>query len=275
VQLRATISPDNATNQAVKCKSSNPKVATVTDNGLVTMKAAGTASIICTSDNNPTVQAFCNVTVLKAVTGVSLDIESKEMYVMEGPNSISVFQTGDTYTSSSAVTAGTIYVATNLKNYYKSDKVTLNTYIPTFAEKTLTASAKTSYSVTGAHKYYIGDIYEYSDTYWNTNRSETIRNFELKNWATDSTITVPYTFKEGAKQQTVVVPSVYNEVSGKDINNGPVTFNFVKEFKSFFVSQGRSVNIINYSIVNKKSLTKGTSHFVFGLYNQSIINLTH
>ena len=171
-------------------------------------------------------------------------IESKEMYVMEGSNTISVFQTGDTYTSSSAVTAGTIYVATNLKNYYKSDKVTPNTYIPTFAEKTLTASAKTTYSVTGAHKYYIGDIYDYSDTYWNTNRSETIRNFELKDWATGSTITVPYTFKEGAKQQTVVVPSVYNEVSGKDINNGPVTFNFVKEF-NFHNSQGY---VSNYKV---------------------------
>lgn len=83
VQLRATISPDNATNQAVMWKSSNPKVATVTDNGLVTMKAAGTASIICTSDDNPSVQAFCNVTVLKAVSGVSLDIDAKEMYVGE------------------------------------------------------------------------------------------------------------------------------------------------------------------------------------------------
>jgi len=83
VQLRATVSPDNATNQAVKWKSSNPKVATVTDNGLVTMKAAGTASIICTSVDSPDVQAFCNVTVLKAVSGVSLDIDSKEMYVGE------------------------------------------------------------------------------------------------------------------------------------------------------------------------------------------------
>lgn len=83
VQLRATIEPDNATNQKVTWKSSNSKVATVSDNGLVTMKSAGTASIICTSVDNPSVQAFCNVTVLKAVSSVSLDIESKEMYVGE------------------------------------------------------------------------------------------------------------------------------------------------------------------------------------------------
>lgn len=83
VQLRATVSPDNATNQDVTWKSSNEKVATVSANGLVTMKSAGTASIICTSVDNPSVQAFCNVTVLKAVSGVSLDIDSKEMYVGE------------------------------------------------------------------------------------------------------------------------------------------------------------------------------------------------
>ena len=83
VQLRATVTPDNATNQEVTWKSSNTKVATVSANGLVTMKAAGTASIICTSVDNPSVQAFCNVTVLKAVSGVSLDIDSKEMYVGE------------------------------------------------------------------------------------------------------------------------------------------------------------------------------------------------
>ncbi len=83
VQLRATITPDNATNQNVTWKSSNTKVATVSENGLVTMKAAGTASIICTSVDNPNVQAFCNVTVLKVVSGVSLDIDSKEMYVGE------------------------------------------------------------------------------------------------------------------------------------------------------------------------------------------------
>ncbi len=107
VQLRATITPDNATIQDVTWKSSNTKVATVTDNGLVTMKAAGTASIICTSVDNPNVQAFCNVTVLKAVSGVSLDIDSKEMYVGEN------YRMTYLVTPSDASTPEVIWTSTN------------------------------------------------------------------------------------------------------------------------------------------------------------------
>lgn len=107
VQLRATIKPDNATNQKVTWKSSNTKVATVTDNGLVIMKSAGTASIICTSDDNPNVQAFCNVTVLKAVSGVSLDIDSKEMYVGEN------YRLTYLVTPSDASTPQVIWISTN------------------------------------------------------------------------------------------------------------------------------------------------------------------
>ncbi len=107
VQLRATVSPDNATIQDVTWKSSNPKVATVSDNGLVTMKAAGTASIICTSVDNPSVQAFCNVTVLKPVKNVQLDIESKEMYVGEN------YRLTYLVTPSDASTPEVIWTSTN------------------------------------------------------------------------------------------------------------------------------------------------------------------
>ena len=157
-------------------------------------------------------------------------IDSVEMYAMEGTNKVIVYQTGDTYTSSSAVTAGTIYVATNLKNYYKSDKSTPNTYTPTFVVTSKTASDSTEYTVTGAHKYYIGDVTEYSDEYWNTDRSEVIRGLSTYGWATSSNISkVEHIFGIGTKQQTVVIPSSYNTVSGVDANNGTVTFNFIKE----------------------------------------------
>lgn len=157
-------------------------------------------------------------------------IDSVEMYAMEGTNKVTVYQTGDTYTSSSAVTAGTIYVATNLKNYYKTDKSTPNTYTPTFVVTSKTASDSTEYTVTGAHKYYIGDVTEYSDEYWNTDRSEVIRGLSTYGWATSSTISkIEHIFGIGTKQQTVVIPSSYSTVSGVDANNGTVTFNFIKE----------------------------------------------
>ena len=157
---------------------------------------------------------------------------------MEGTNKVTVYQTGDTYTSSSAVTAGTIYVATNLKNYYKTDKITDNTYTPSFVVTSKTASDSTEYTVTGAHKYFIGDVTEYSDDYWNSDRSEVIRGLKTTGWATGSTISkVEHTFKVGTKQQTVVIPSAYNSVSAVDANNGTVTFNFVKEI-DFTNAQG-------------------------------------
>jgi hypothetical protein len=83
-------------------------------------------------------------------------IDNVEMRVMDGSNTVILKQTGDTYTSSSAVTAGTIYVATNLKNYYKSDKKTPNTYTPTVTSEDKTATASTTYTVTGYRNTFYG-----------------------------------------------------------------------------------------------------------------------
>lgn len=61
-QLTATISPANATNKGVTYKSSNPKVATVSDSGIVTAVANGSATItVTTNDGGKT--ATCTVTV--------------------------------------------------------------------------------------------------------------------------------------------------------------------------------------------------------------------
>ena len=72
--LTATVSPENATNKAVTWTSSNEGVATVAD-GVVTAKAAGTATItVTTADGSKT--ATCAITVKAAtvsVTGVTLD----------------------------------------------------------------------------------------------------------------------------------------------------------------------------------------------------------
>ena len=189
-------------------------------------------------------------------------IEQTTMYVQEGQNNVYISQTGDTYSSNTNLTGGTLYIATNLKNYYKSDKSTPNTYVPTFPLMTKTATISYTYNITGARKYYIGDITEYSNNYWNTDKNSVILGLEKQDWVTGDTITVPYTFKMGTKQQTVVVPDVYTNVSGKDANNGPVDFLPV-----------RTITLIN-SKGNKSQYNVFVGPAYDGLTTDSLINIT-
>ena len=63
--LKATVTPSNATNKAVTWKSSNTKVATISNSGKVTAKAAGTATITCTAKDGSGKSAICKITVRK------------------------------------------------------------------------------------------------------------------------------------------------------------------------------------------------------------------
>lgn len=70
-QLKATVSPDNATDKSVTWTSSNSKVATVDANGRVTAVSVGTATITAKSSE---VTATCKVTVLPVpVTSITLN----------------------------------------------------------------------------------------------------------------------------------------------------------------------------------------------------------
>ena len=81
--LTATVAPENATDKSVTWSSNNISVATVSSSGVVTAKAAGTATItVKTNDGAKT--ATCSVTVKAAtvaVTGVSLDKNSLSLRV--------------------------------------------------------------------------------------------------------------------------------------------------------------------------------------------------
>ena len=70
-QLRATVTPDNATDKSVTWSSENPAVATVDNEGKVTAVSAGTAIIRVTAKDGKT--AACQVTVTTNAEGVGLD----------------------------------------------------------------------------------------------------------------------------------------------------------------------------------------------------------
>ncbi|MDL2222034.1 Ig-like domain-containing protein [Parabacteroides sp. OttesenSCG-928-N08] len=84
-QLRASMQPENATNQVVNWQSSSPSIATVENTGKVTGVAVGVATItVTTEDGNHT--ATCSVTVNQAtvsVTGVSINKTSTSLMIGE------------------------------------------------------------------------------------------------------------------------------------------------------------------------------------------------
>ena len=108
--LIATVQPDNATNKSVIWTSSNPAVATVSHEGMVTAVATGEATITATiQDGDKT--AACMVTVEIPVTGVILNYEELMLIPGDTVTLIAIVQPDDadnksiTWTSSNPVVA--------------------------------------------------------------------------------------------------------------------------------------------------------------------------
>lgn len=78
-QLTATISPVNATEKGYTFSSSDEKIATVTEMGLIKAVSCGTATITVKSkENNKT--ATCKVTVVEPVTDMQLSVSEVTVY---------------------------------------------------------------------------------------------------------------------------------------------------------------------------------------------------
>ncbi len=81
--LTATVTPDNATYKTLTWASSDTSIATVSDNGLVTAVAPGTAMVYASTSNGLT--AECTVTVTAKIIEVSgISLSNYELLMREG-----------------------------------------------------------------------------------------------------------------------------------------------------------------------------------------------
>ncbi|MCH5308036.1 MAG: Ig-like domain-containing protein [Prevotella sp.] len=71
-QLQATISPSNADNKNVLWTSANELLAIVDKDGNVNALKAGDVIITATSEDNPSIQANCKITIIQPVTGIEI-----------------------------------------------------------------------------------------------------------------------------------------------------------------------------------------------------------
>lgn len=74
IQLNATITPKNATDQSVVWTSSDEKVATVSDTGMVTAVGYGNATITCIAADQNIYSDTCEIIVYEQIDRIALDI---------------------------------------------------------------------------------------------------------------------------------------------------------------------------------------------------------
>ena len=82
--IQASISPKKTTNKKVAYKSSNPNVASVDENGVVTALSRGSAEITATTTDGSNLSASCSVSVTYALaTKVQVDQNTLQMRVQD------------------------------------------------------------------------------------------------------------------------------------------------------------------------------------------------
>lgn len=82
-QLKATVTPSNATNKKVTWESEDPDIASVDKNGVVSGKKVGTTYIICTTNNSERT-ATCKVTVKKGVLSKKITLNKTKVSINDG-----------------------------------------------------------------------------------------------------------------------------------------------------------------------------------------------
>ena len=86
LQLDATVLPVNTTNKTVTWSTSNSSVATVDNNGVVTAKSAGSATITAKTSDGTNLRASCNLTVTQRILATSISLNNSNAGMIEGEN---------------------------------------------------------------------------------------------------------------------------------------------------------------------------------------------
>ena len=84
------------------------------------------------------------------------ELNFEEFYVGSGTNKVVITQSGKTYSSNTTASTNSVYVATNMGNYYKENSADLNIFNPKVDIKTAMANASSTYTVNGYRNTYYG-----------------------------------------------------------------------------------------------------------------------
>jgi uncharacterized protein YjdB len=102
IQLSANISPTNATNKTIKWATSDPSIATITQDGTLTGVSKGTVEVTATADGitaKTTVNVRVGVTSISLISGLTVKIgDTKEVFADVSPQEAA--DTAITWTSS-------------------------------------------------------------------------------------------------------------------------------------------------------------------------------
>ena len=92
---------------------------------------------------------------ISAVFGTTV-LDEMEFYVGSGTNKVIIAQSGETYSSNTTASTNSVYVATNMGNYYKENSADLNIFSPKVESKTAMANASSTYTIEGYINTYYG-----------------------------------------------------------------------------------------------------------------------
>ncbi|MCD8391087.1 MAG: Ig-like domain-containing protein [Firmicutes bacterium] len=180
-ELTAILTPENADDKAVVWESDNEEVAAVSDNGIVTPLAAGSA-VITASATNGTISASCDVTVKEPVNAESITLDKTDVSLTKFGSTVSLHasvypEDTDgiiTWTSDNTDVAA-VYDGVIVSNEVGSTVITASTSNGLTAECTVTVNDDDTlitndmfYRDTDGNPIYAqgGGIFKFGDTYY-------------------------------------------------------------------------------------------------------------